>query len=60
MNNHEILFDWDGQPIKKSLEELAGEEIDRCGEQCAGGKRAPAAAPASTVISAGQKVQARI
>lgn len=54
MNNHEILFDWDGQPIKKSLEELA-EKKSTVAVNNAPAEQAPAAAPASTAISPGPK-----
>ena len=33
MNNHEILFDWDGQPVKKTLEELAEQKSDDAGNR---------------------------
>jgi hypothetical protein len=51
MNNHEILFDWDGQPVKKTLQELA-EKKSTIPVEAAPENPAPAAAPASTAIAA--------
>ena len=45
MNNHEILFDWDGQPVKKTLEELAEKKSTipcKCCARCARAARRPA------------------
>jgi hypothetical protein len=51
MNNHEILFDWDGQPVKKTLEELA-EKKSTVAVNNAPAENAAPAPPAATVISA--------
>jgi hypothetical protein len=48
MNNREILFDWDGQPVKKTLEELA----DHRPTMTATGGTAADAPPASAAASA--------
>lgn len=50
MNNREILFDWDGQPVKKTLEELA-EKKSSIPVNAAPEAPAPAA-PATTAIAA--------
>jgi hypothetical protein len=52
MNNHEILFDWDGQKVKKSLEELAEKKSTVAVAAAPPENQAPAAAPATTAISA--------
>ena len=44
MNNREILFDWDGQPVKKTFEELADH---RPTMTATGGTAADAPAPAA-------------
>lgn len=49
MNNREILFDWDGQPVKKTLEELADH---RPTMTATGGTADAAPAPAAAATSA--------
>jgi hypothetical protein len=48
MNNREILFDWDGQPVKKTLEELA----DHRPTMTSSGTTAADAPPAATTAAA--------
>ncbi len=51
MNNHEILFDWDGQPVKKTLQELA-EKKSTIPVEAAPENPAPARRRANTAIAA--------